>query len=213
INRKSLIIFDEIQLLPKARQLIKYLVADGRYDYIEIGSLLSIKTNEQDIVVPSEEQRVAMHPLDFEEFLWAMGDTATVPAIQEFYEKRMPLGQALHRRVLNDFRQYMRVGGMPQAVLAYVRNKDFAGADQVKREILDLYRSDIGKFALAHAGRVARLFDEIPGQLSKRRRCIASLLWANRRGCAPMKMPFSGWLTPWWSMPASTRRIRTQALR
>ena len=109
-----------------------------------------------------------MHPLDFEEFLWAMGDTATVPALQEFYEKRMPLGQALHRRVLNDFRQYMLVGGMPQAVLAYVRNKDFAGADQVKREILDLYRSDIGKFALAHAGRVARLFDEIPGQLSKK---------------------------------------------
>ena len=90
-----------------------------------------------------------------------MGDTATVPAIQEFYEKRMPLGQALHRRVLNDFRQYMLVGGMPQAVLAYVRNKDFAGADQVKREILDLYRSDIGKFALAHAGRAARLFDGI----------------------------------------------------
>ena len=168
IKRQSLIVFDEIQLLPRARQLIKYLVADGRYDYIETGSLLSIKTNIQNIVIPSEEERMEMFPLDFEEFLWAMGNTTTAPALMEFYEKRMPLGEALHRRVLNLFRQYMLVGGMPQAVLAFIGDMDYEAADREKRRILDLYREDIGKFALSHSGRVARLFDEIPGQLSRK---------------------------------------------
>ena len=109
-----------------------------------------------------------MYPLDFEEFLWAMGDTATVPALREFYEKRMPLGQSLHRRVLNDFRQYMLVGGMPQAVVAYVQGKDFAAADAVKRRILTLYRNDIGKFARRYASRVEAVFDQIPGQLARK---------------------------------------------
>lgn len=166
-ERESLIIFDEVQLLPRARQLIKYLVADHRYDYIETGSLLSIKRNVHNIVIPSEEKHMTMFPLDFEEFLWALGDNTTVPILMDFFKKRIPLGQALHRKVMNDFRQYLLVGGMPQSINEYLINKDFNRVDEVKRNILSLYRNDIAKFAGRNQSKVLAIFDEIPGQLSK----------------------------------------------
>ena len=167
-ERESIIVFDEIQRFPKARQLLKYLVADGRYDYIETGSLLSIKYNVQDIIIPSEEEKIEMHPLDFEEFLWALGDKSTIPVLQHSYEQMRPLGQALHRKVMNDFRQYILVGGLPQAVLEYSKKKDFAAADSIKKNILDLYRNDIGRFAGNYASKVLAIFDSIPSQLSKK---------------------------------------------
>lgn len=166
-RRESLIIFDEVQRFPAARELIKYLVADGRYDYMETGSLISLRMNVEDIVIPSEEEHVEMFPMDFEEFLWAMGDEATVPYLRDCFEKQQPLGQAMHRRVMNDFRQYMLVGGMPQAVDAYRQSKSFEGADRIKRRILTLYREDITKYAKGYEARVLAIFDEIPSQLSK----------------------------------------------
>ena len=166
-KRESLIIFDEVQQFPRARQLIKYLVADGRYDYLETGSLIRLKKNTEDIIIPSEEEHVEMFPMDFEEFLWAMGDEATFPLIEACYKEKKPLGQALHRKVMNDFRQYMLVGGMPQAVLAYRDEKDFAAADAVKRMILQLYKNDVSKFASGYEEKVYAVFDGIPGQLSK----------------------------------------------
>ena len=165
--RESLFIFDEVQQFPQARQMIKYLVADGRYDYLETGSLIRLKKNVQDIVIPSEEDHVEMFPLDFEEFLWAMGDEATMPLIRHCFEKRQPLGE-LHRKIMNDFRQYLLVGGMPQAVLAYLDHKDFHAADIAKRRILHLYRDDITKFAAGYEEKVYAIFDGIPGQLSKK---------------------------------------------
>ena len=167
-NRDSLIIFDEVQQFPKARQLIKYLVADGRYDYIETGSLIRLKKNIKDIIIPSEEEHIEMFPLDFEEFLWAMGDEATVPLIKQCFETLTPLGQAVHRKIMNDFRQYILVGGMPQAVLEYVKEKNFQAVDDVKRRILYLYREDVTKFAGGYEDKVFAIFDEIPGQLSKK---------------------------------------------
>jgi len=167
-KRESIIVFDEIQQYPKARQLLKYLVADGRYDYIETGSLLSIKQNVQDIIIPSEEEKIEMHPMDFEEFLWALGDESTVPALKLCYEQMKPLGQALHRKIMNDFRQYMLIGGLPQAVLEYVKTKDFAAADIIKKNILDLYRNDISRFASRYASKVLAIYDSIPSQLSKK---------------------------------------------
>lgn len=167
-KRESLIIFDEVQQYPRARQLIKYLVADGRYDYLETGSLIRLKKNVQDIIIPSEEEHIEMFPMDFEEFLWAMGDEATVPLIRRCFETRKPLGQPLHRKVMNDFRQYLLVGGMPQAVLAYLDGKDFEAADEAKRRILRLYRDDVSKFAEGYEDKVFAIFDGIPGQLSKK---------------------------------------------
>ena len=167
-KRKSLFVFDEIQQFPKARQLLKYLVADGRYDYIETGSLLSMKQNVQDIVIPSEEEHIEMFPLDFEEFLWALGDKTTAPYIRLCFDGRKPLGQALHRRVMNDFRQYMLIGGMPQVVVEYMKEKDFAAADKIKRRILTLYRNDISKYAGGYKTKVTAIFDALPGQLSKK---------------------------------------------
>ncbi len=176
-ERKSLIVFDEIQMLPKARQLIKYLVQDGRYDFIETGSLLSIKRNVENIVIPSEEKHITLYPLDFEEFLWALGDTTTVPILKNFFDKRKALGPSLHRKILNIFRQYILVGGMPQAVNEYVKSKDFSKVDEIKRGILNLYRNDISKFAGSHQNKVISIFDEIPGQLSKKEKkyTLASL--------------------------------------
>ena len=171
-ERESLIIFDEVQQFPRARQLIKYLVKDGRYDYIETGSLLSLKRNVENIILPSEEKHIEMFPLDFEEFLWALGDTTTVPLLKEFFNKKMPLGQALHRKIMNDFRQYILVGGMPQAVNKYLETKNFADVDDIKRDILNLYRNDIGKFAKGYENKVISIFDEIPSQLSKKRKKI-----------------------------------------
>jgi predicted AAA+ superfamily ATPase len=167
-DRNSLIVFDEVQQFPRARQLIKYLVADGRYDYVETGSLLSIKHNVKDIVIPSEEDHLEMFPLDFEEFLWAMGDEVSVEFMRACFESKQPLGQALHRRIMNDFRQYMLVGGMPQAVREYMLKKEFAAADRIKKRVLTLYRSDISKFAGLYTSKVTAIFDSIPGQLSKK---------------------------------------------
>lgn len=167
-KRESLIIFDEVQQYPRARQLIKYLVADGRYDYLETGSLIRLKKNVQDIIIPSEEDHIEMFPLDFEEFLWAMGDEATYPLIKRCFETKKPLGAPLHRKIMNDFRQYILVGGMPQSVLAYINGKDFESSDVAKRRILRLYRDDIVKFAEGYEDKVFALFDGIPGQLSKK---------------------------------------------
>lgn len=167
-KRDSLIIFDEVQQFPRARQLIKYLVADGRYDYLETGSLIRLKKNVQDIIIPSEEDHIEMFPLDFEEFLWAMGDETTYPLLHHCFNAKIPLGPALHRKIMNDFRQYILVGGMPQSVLAYIDNKDFSAADLAKRRILKLYRDDVAKFAAGYENRVFAVFDGIPGQLSKK---------------------------------------------
>ncbi len=167
-RRESLIIFDEVQQYPRARQLIKYLVADGRYDYIETGSLIRLKKNVQDIIIPSEEDHMEMFPLDFEEFLWAMGDETTYPLIRKCFESKTPLGAPLHRKIMNDFRQYLIVGGMPQSVLAYLNGKDFEASDVAKRRILRLYREDVAKFAEGYEDKVCAVFDNIPGQLSKK---------------------------------------------
>ena len=167
-KRNSVIIFDEVQQCPKARQLIKYLVADGRYDYIETGSLITLKRNIKDIVIPSEEEHIRMYPLDFEEFLWALGDEVTYPLVREHFEKRKPLGQALHRNVMKLFRQYMLIGGMPQVVEAFAETHDYEAADRIKRRILKLYRDDISKFAEGYESKVYAIFDDIPGQLSKK---------------------------------------------
>ena len=167
-KRESLIVFDEVQQFPRARQLIKYLVADGRYDYLETGSLIRLKKNTENIIIPSEEEHIELFPLDFEEFLWALGDEATVPLIRRCFEARKPLGQALHRKIMNDFRQYVLVGGMPQSVLAYLNGKDFQASDEAKRRILQLYRNDVSKFAAGYEEKVYAVFDGIPGQLSKK---------------------------------------------
>ena len=167
-RREYLIIFDEVQQYPRARQLIKYLVADGRYDYIETGSLIRLKKNVQDIIIPSEEDHMEMFPLDFEEFLWAMGDETTYPLIRKCFESKTPLGAPLHRKIMNDFRQYLIVGGMPQSVLAYLNGKDFEASDVAKRHILRLYREDVTKFAEGYEDKVFAVFDNIPGQLSKK---------------------------------------------
>lgn len=167
-KRESLIVFDEVQQFPRARQLVKYLVADGRYDYMETGSLIRLKKNTQNIIIPSEEEHMELFPLDFEEFLWAMGDEATVPLIRKCFEAKKPLGQALHRKIMNDFRQYMLVGGMPQSILAYIDGKNFAASDEAKRRILKLYRDDVSKFAPGYEEKVYAVFDGIPGQLSKK---------------------------------------------
>ena len=162
----SLVIFDEIQFCPRARAVIKHLVADRRYDYIETGSLISIKKNVKDIMLPSEEHAIEMFPMDFEEFLWAMGDEMMMPYIQNQFAKQQPMG-GFHRRALDYFRKYMIVGGMPQAVQTYVETGDFNQVDERKRDILGLYRNDIRKYADNQETKVAAIFDEIPGQLQK----------------------------------------------
>lgn len=166
-ERETLIILDEVQLCPRARAAIKYLVADGRYDYLETGSLMSIKKNVKDILIPSEEEHLKMYPLDFEEFLWALDNETLMPLIQTCYEKKQPMGQALHRKAMDYFRQYMIVGGMPQAVARYVETRDFDSIDRVKRAILELYRADIVKHAAGYEIKVKQIFDNIPAQLQK----------------------------------------------
>ena len=165
--RRSLIILDEIQLCPRARAAVKFLVQDGRYDYIETGSLVSIKKNTQDIVVPSEERTLQMHPMDFEEFLWATGNEMLMELIEDRYEHLKPLGQDFHRKAMEVFRLYMIVGGMPQVVKEYVDTRDFDLVDARKRDILNIYRNDIFHYAGDQADKVATIFDELPGQLSR----------------------------------------------
>ena len=166
-HRESAIIFDEVQMFPKARAAIKYLVADGRYDYIETGSLMSIRKNVKDITIPSEERHVRMYPMDFEEFLWAMDYEMLMPVIRDCFEKKKPMGQMLHRKAMDCFRQYMIVGGMPQAVEKYIQTRDFEAVDMIKRNILTLYREDIIKHSDGNELEIEAIFDEIPAQLSK----------------------------------------------
>ena len=167
-KKRSLIILDEVQCFPLARQKIKTLVADGRYDYIETGSLLSIKTNVKDILIPSEEVQFILNPLDFEEFLWAMGDVTSAEYLKACFDNKRPVGDKIHKNMMNRFREYLLTGGMPGVVSKYAETKDFAAADLIKRSILDLYRNDISKFAAGYESKVVSLFDQIPSQLSKK---------------------------------------------
>lgn len=167
VERDSLIVFDEVQMFPKARGLIKYLVADGRYDYIETGSLLSIKQNIEGIVIPSEEEPMRLDPLDFEEFLWAMGEENLASLIRRQFEKLVPLPDNLHRRASGLLREYLLVGGMPKPVDTYASQRKFAPVDREKRQILNLYRNDVAKFAKGYEFKVVSVLDNIPGQLSK----------------------------------------------
>ena len=164
-QRKSLIIFDEVQFCPKARQAIKHLVADHRYDYMETGSLISIRKNVKDILIPSEERQVQMYPMDYEEFKWALGDTVTIKLLRESFEKYQPLGDDLNRRMMRDFRLYMLVGGMPKAVSTYIETNNMRLVDEEKRDILRLYESDFMK--IDSTGKAAMLFKSIPSQLEK----------------------------------------------
>ena len=164
VTRKSLIIFDEIQFCPLARQAIKILVKDGRYDYVETGSLISIKKNVKEILIPSEERKINMYPMDYEEFLWAIGDNVTVPLLKKFYETGVSLGIDVNRIMLRNFRLYMLVGGMPQAVNEYIATNNFRKVDLVKRDILALYDSDFMK--IDSTGRISTLFNAIPAQLA-----------------------------------------------
>ena len=165
IERKSLIIFDEVQLCPLARQAIKHLVRDHRYDYIETGSLISIRKNVKDILIPSEERKISMYPMDYEEFLWAIGDQTTMPMLRKCYEARLGVGQQINRKLLRDFRLYMLVGGMPQAINEYLATNNLRKVDLIKRDILKLYEDDFKKFD--PTGRASLLFDSIPAQLSQ----------------------------------------------
>ena len=165
IERKSLIIFDEVQLCPKARQAIKHLVRDHRYDYIETGSLISIRRNVKDIVIPSEERKLSMYPMDYEEFLWAVGDSATCRLLRQAFESGIKLGEKTNRELLQRFRLYMLVGGMPQAVDAYLKYNNFKKTDLVKRDIINLYMNDFAK--IDPKGRISALFENIPAQLNK----------------------------------------------
>ena len=165
--RRSLIIFDEVQKCPRAREAIKALVEDGRFDYLETGSLISIKKNVENIVIPSEEDGLDMYPMDFEEFLWAMGNEVMMPYIRERFERQQPMGE-FHREALHYFRQYLIVGGMPQAVAEYAASRDFKRVDAVKRQILRLYKNDIKKYAGTATARVSAIYDAIPGQLQKK---------------------------------------------
>lgn len=166
-EHESLIIFDEVQMFPRARAAIKYLVADGRYDYLETGSLMSIRKNVKDIVIPSEERHIKMYPMDFEEFLWAMGNDTLMEIVRKQFDARKAMGQVMHRKAMDYFRQYLIVGGMPQAVQEYAESKDFDRVDRIKRDILTLYRADIVKHATGYEMKVESIFDEIPAQLQK----------------------------------------------
>ena len=163
-ENESVIIFDEIQLLPKAIQAIKYLVADGRYKYIETGSLLSIKKNTKDILIPSEEHKISMYPMDFEEFLWAIDDTMTADTIKLLMKSKKPAGNALHRNLMRTFRLYMLIGGMPQAIESYLESNNLQVVDEVKREIIDLYEEDFIK--IDGTGLAGDIYDAIPANLS-----------------------------------------------
>ena len=181
VERKSLIVFDEVQFQPLARQAIKSFVEDHRYDYIETGSLISIRKNTENILIPSEEQRISMYPMDYEEFRWAMGDTATIPLLHSIWEHPQPLKEA-HRKLMRDFRLYMLVGGMPQAVDAYLESNNFEIVDRAKRLILDLYDEDFGK--IDPSGKAARIFAAIPAQLNSNasRYQLSSVIHRARNG-------------------------------
>lgn len=163
---KACIIFDEIQFCPKARQAIKHLVKDGRYDYIETGSLISIKKNIKDILIPSEERKIEMYPLDFEEFLWAIGNETTFDLIRYAFENLKPLGDSINRDMMKLFRLYMLVGGMPQAICEYLDSSNLESVDEIKRDIINLYIADLEK--IDERGRAATIFKSIPAELARK---------------------------------------------
>lgn len=165
VKRRSLIIFDEVQLFPKARQAIKHLVKDGRYDYLETGSLISIKKNVANILIPSEERKISMYPMDYEEFCWAIGNNTNSELIKQCFEKQISLGDATNRKLMRDFRLYMLIGGMPQAVESYLETNNFRKVDEVKRDILKLYEDDFYK--IDSSGKISALFDAIPAELNR----------------------------------------------
>lgn len=164
-ERESAVIFDEVQKCPLARQAIKHLVKDHRYDYIETGSLISVRKSSVDIVIPSEETKIDMFPMDYEEFKWALGDTVTIPLLHTAFDKRMALGDSIHRRMMRDFRLYMLIGGMPQAVAEYIKTNNMEAVDMVKRDIIALYEEDFNK--IDDTERASAMFDAIPALLSK----------------------------------------------
>ena len=178
-ERKSLVIFDEVQKCPKARQAIKHLVADGRYDYIETGSLISIKKNVKDILIPSEEEKLFLYPMDYEEFKWALGDNTAIPQLRMLFDKKLSIGDAVIRKLMRDFRIYMVVGGMPQAVDTYIDTNNLMEVDRVKRNIIQLYEDDFYK--IDSSGRLSMLFDAIPAQLNSNasRYQVASAIGSN----------------------------------
>ncbi len=172
-TRESLIIFDEVQRFPRARQAIKHLVADGRYDYIETGSLISIREHVQDIVLPSEERHIKMYPLDFEEFAWALGEEPLIAYIKSCFDARIPLEDAMHKKAMLLFQQYLLVGGMPKVVSEFLKGaKSFELADNEKRDILELYRADIMKINARYRNKVLSIYDQLPGLLSRHERRI-----------------------------------------
>lgn len=175
VERKTLIIFDEVQLFPLARQSIKQLVSDGRYDYIETGSLITLKQNVEKILIPSEEKSIDMYPLDFEEFLWAMGDMVTANIIKESFYSLKPLGQVAHRKIIKDFMLYAAVGGMPQAVIELTESNDFSRVDEIKRDILTLYRNDLKKLDAKYRFSTALILDAIPSELSTQSKLFRSI--------------------------------------
>ena len=179
-KRKSAIVFDEIQLAPKVRQAIKHLVADGRYDYIETGSLISIKKNVKDIVIPSEEHKIPVYPMDYEEFMWATGND-TYGILRDLYKMNAEVGNGANRKLMKDFRTYMAVGGMPQAVKAYVDGKNFARIDSIKRDIINLYIDDFKK--IDSSGLIGKMYKSIPSQLAtNKKRYVISKATQKRKG-------------------------------
>lgn len=165
--RKSLLIFDEVQLFPRAREIIKHLVADGRYDYVETGSLMSIKENTDGILLPSEEESIVMYPMDFEEYLWSLGENTLMDYIRDSFSSLSPMGDGLHRKANSLLREYMVIGGMPQVVSKYQKNNDLHIADHEKRIILKLYKDDVARHAGKYALKVSGIFEDIPSQLKK----------------------------------------------
>jgi len=163
-ERETVIVFDEVQMYPTARQAIKALIEDGRYDYIETGSLISIHKNVRNIIIPSEEEILEMYPMDYEEFMWALGDKGTIDLLREAWQKQRGFGDAVNRKLMRDFRLYMLVGGMPQAVSKYIDTKNLAAVDKVKRDIIRLYRNDFQK--IDKTGKAMALFMAIPSQLA-----------------------------------------------
>ena len=195
-NRESLIIFDEVQRFPRAREAVKYLVADGRYDYIETGSLISIKENVKDIVIPSEERHLKMYPLDFEEFCLALEEEQMIPYIHKCFKEKAALERNLHNKAMMLFKQYMLVGGMPQSVIAFVEShKDFDKSDIEKRDILNLYRDDIMKIHSRYRSKVLAIFDQIPGLLSQHeKRVVFKQISEDSRGAEQYEDTFF-WLS------------------
>lgn len=176
ISRKSLIIFDEVQLFPLARQSIKQLVEDGRFDYIETGSLITLKQNVEKILLPSEERRINMYPMDFEEFLWARGDEITAEMLRKCFENLQPLGQVAHRKVMKEYMLYVAVGGMPQAVVELLTTNDFSRVDEVKRDILQLYKDDLKKLDAKYRFSTSLILDALPSELSTQNRLFRSIV-------------------------------------